>query len=37
MLACCVITVRDGLISRLDEYLDPAQAAPLEESLTKPT
>ena len=30
MLACCVITVRDGLISRLDEYLDPAQAAPLK-------
>ena len=30
MLACCVITMRDGLISRLDEYLDPAQAAPLK-------
>ncbi|MFZ9871947.1 MAG: nuclear transport factor 2 family protein [Steroidobacteraceae bacterium] len=30
MLACCVVTVRDGLISRLDEYLDPAQAAPLK-------
>ena len=30
MLACGVITVRDGRISRLDEYLDPAQAAPLK-------
>jgi ketosteroid isomerase-like protein len=30
LLACCVVTVRDGLISRLDEYLDPAQAAPLK-------
>lgn len=27
--ACLVVTVRDGLISRLDEYLDSAQIAAL--------
>lgn len=26
--ACCVIKMRDGLIERIDEYLDPAQASP---------
>ena len=30
MHACCVITMKDGVITRLDEYLDPAQAAPLK-------
>lgn len=29
MFACCVIRLKDGLISRIDEYLDPAQAAVL--------
>lgn len=24
---CCVITLKDGLIQRIEEYLDPAQAA----------
>lgn len=31
MSACCVIKMKDGLITRLDEYLDPAQAAVLKE------
>lgn len=26
MHACCVIQMKDGVITRLDEYLDPAQA-----------
>ena len=30
MLACCIVTMKDGVITRLDEYLDPAQAAPLK-------
>lgn len=30
MLACCIVTVRDGLIEKLEEYLDPAQANPLK-------
>ena len=30
MLACCIVTVRDGLIEKLKEYLDPAQANPLK-------
>jgi len=30
MHACCVITMKDSVITRLDEYLDPAQAAPLK-------
>lgn len=25
--ACCVIKIRDGLIERIEEYLDPAQVA----------
>lgn len=29
MPACLVVQVKDGRISRLEEYLDPAQAAPL--------
>jgi ketosteroid isomerase-like protein len=29
MLACCVITLENGLIRRIEEYLDPAQAAVL--------
>ena len=32
MFACCVITLRDGLIQRIEEYLDPAQAAVLREA-----
>lgn len=31
MTACCVIQMKDGLITRLDEYLDPAQAAVLKD------
>jgi ketosteroid isomerase-like protein len=31
LLACCVITLRDGLIQRVEEYVDPAQAAVLRE------
>jgi ketosteroid isomerase-like protein len=31
LYACCVITLRDGLIQRIEEYLDPAQAAVLRE------
>jgi ketosteroid isomerase-like protein len=27
MHACCMVTMRDGRISRIEEYLDPAQAA----------
>jgi ketosteroid isomerase-like protein len=30
MLACCIVTMKNGVITRLDEYLDPAQAAPLK-------
>lgn len=26
MFACCVVRMRHGVITRLDEYLDPAQA-----------
>ena len=29
LLACCVVQVKDGVITRIDEYLDPAQAAVL--------
>jgi ketosteroid isomerase-like protein len=29
MPACLVVQVKEGRISRLEEYLDPAQAAPL--------
>jgi ketosteroid isomerase-like protein len=29
MHACCLVTMRDGRISRIEEYLDPAQAAPI--------
>jgi len=32
MFACCVITLKDGLIWRIEEYLDPAQAAVLREA-----
>lgn len=31
LFACCVIRVQNGLITRLDEYLDPAQAAVLRD------
>lgn len=31
MAACCVVQMKDGLITRLDEYLDPAQAAVLKD------
>lgn len=31
MTACCVVKMKDGLIVRLDEYLDPAQAAVLKD------
>jgi ketosteroid isomerase-like protein len=31
MSACCVIRMRDGVISRLDEYIDSAEAAVLSE------
>jgi len=31
MSACCVIRMKDGVISRLDEYLDSAEAAVLRE------
>lgn len=30
MPACVVVQIRDGQIVRLDEYLDPAGAAPLQ-------
>jgi ketosteroid isomerase-like protein len=29
MLACCVVTVSEGLVAKIEEYVDPAQAAPL--------
>lgn len=29
MFACCVIRLREGLITRIEEYLDPAQATVL--------
>jgi ketosteroid isomerase-like protein len=32
MFAACIITVRDGLIARIEEYLDPAQARVLTEA-----
>ena len=31
LYACCVITLADGLIRRIEEYVDPAQAAVLRE------
>jgi ketosteroid isomerase-like protein len=31
LFACCVITLKDGLVWRIEEYLDPAQAAVLRE------
>jgi len=31
LYACCVITLQDGLIKRIEEYVDPAQAAVLRE------
>lgn len=31
MFACCVITLEGGLIKRIEEYLDPAQAAVLRD------
>jgi len=34
MFACCVITLENGLIKRIEEYLDPAQAAVLREQAT---
>jgi ketosteroid isomerase-like protein len=34
LFACCVITLQDGLIHRIEEYLDPAQAAVLREVKT---
>ncbi|MEY2918991.1 MAG: hypothetical protein RL261_296 [Pseudomonadota bacterium] len=34
MFACCVITLKNGLIQRIEEYLDPAQAAVLREAKT---
>jgi ketosteroid isomerase-like protein len=30
--ACCVITLEDGRIRRIEEYVDPAQAAVLREA-----
>jgi len=32
LFACCVITLENGLIKRIEEYVDPAQAAVLRES-----
>jgi ketosteroid isomerase-like protein len=32
LFACCVITLQDGLIKRIEEYLDPAQASVLREA-----
>ena len=34
LYACCVITLQDGLIRRIEEYVDPSQAAVLRESKT---
>jgi hypothetical protein len=34
MFACCLITLKDGLVWRIEEYLDPAQAAVLREVKT---
>lgn len=31
LLACCVITLENGLIKRIEEYVDPAQAAVLRQ------
>lgn len=31
LFACCVITLENGLIKRIEEYVDPAQAAVLRE------
>jgi len=31
LFACCVITVQDGVVTRLEEYVDPAQASVLRE------
>ena len=32
MFACCTIAVKDGLVTRVEEYVDPAQAAVLREA-----
>ena len=32
MFACCTITVKDGVVTRVEEYLDPAQASVLREA-----
>jgi ketosteroid isomerase-like protein len=32
LFACCIIRVKDGLITRIDEYVDRSQAAVLRES-----
>jgi ketosteroid isomerase-like protein len=34
LYACCVITLQDGRIKRIEEYVDPAQAAVLREAKT---
>jgi ketosteroid isomerase-like protein len=34
LFACCLITLKDGLVWRIEEYLDPAQAAVLREVKT---
>ena len=34
LYACCVITLRDGRIARIEEYVDPAQASVLREVKT---
>jgi hypothetical protein len=31
LFACCVITLENGLIKRIEEYVDPAQAAVLRD------
>jgi ketosteroid isomerase-like protein len=31
LLACCVITLQDGRIRRIEEYVDPSQASVLRE------
>jgi hypothetical protein len=31
LYACCLITLENGLIKRIEEYVDPAQAAVLRE------
>lgn len=32
LYACCVITMKDGLVARIEEYVDPAQTAVLREA-----